>query len=331
MQKITIKELAKLLDVNPSTISRALHDHPDISQVLKERIKKIAKDFNFVPNHAAVNLRNKKSKLIGLILPEISMLFVPSIIEGVSNYLNKHNYNLLVLSSYENYEKEIENIDVCIKSNVDGILISLTHQTKNVDHLDRLNEFEIPVVIFDKTVEQVQFNEVKINDVEASKTCVDYLVKCGCKKIVGIFGNKNLSITKERAEGFQSSLNSYGLIPYEIAYAENSEQAFQQCKKLLSKTNDIDGIMMMSDEIMIGVNAALNQLSQEEKLSKINLVAISDGFLPTFMSPPIPYVHHSGKDLGKMSAELLIGLVEATIPVTAVKQLNLGTFLVDEF
>ncbi|MBK9992783.1 MAG: LacI family DNA-binding transcriptional regulator [Saprospiraceae bacterium] len=161
MQKITIKELAKLLDVNPSTISRALHDHPDISQVLKERIKKIAKDFNFVPNHAAVNLRNKKSKLIGLILPEISMLFVPSIIEGVSNYLNKRNYNLLVLSSYENYEKEIENIDVCIKSNVDGILISLTNQTKNVDHLDRLNEFEIPVVIFDKTVEQVQFNEVK--------------------------------------------------------------------------------------------------------------------------------------------------------------------------
>jgi LacI family transcriptional regulator len=130
MKRITIKDIAKMLNISTSTVSRALKNHPDISASVKQRVKEAADTFNYVPNDFAINFRKKSSKVIGLIIPEISMFFIPSIIKGISFVLHSEGYNFFVLSSEESLGMEEENLLTCINSRVDGILISLSRQTK---------------------------------------------------------------------------------------------------------------------------------------------------------------------------------------------------------
>lgn len=305
MSRITIKDIGKMVGVSPSTVSRALHDHPDISKELKQKIKSVAEAFNFIPNSTAINLRNKKSMVIGLILPKLSMYFVPSLIDGISEVLNKKNYKLMVLTSDESIEKEIQNIKICCDSNVDGILISLTNKTNHLEHFSPAFNHGIPIVLIDKTIHQDQIDEVIIDDEAASKNCAEYLINKNCKNILGVFGDANMSITKDRLNGFKSALDKIQDIKYKIIFAENSEIAND--KSLLELTSStFDGIFMMSDEIMIGVNKTIYELEQSDNTIKsIKKIVISDGYLPQFMTSNISFLKHSGYELGKLAVAVL--------------------------
>ena len=123
MKRITIKDLADLLQISTSTVSRALSNHPDISDAVKKRVKEAAETFNYIPNDFAINFRKKSSKVIGLIIPKMSMFFIPSIIEGISTKFNKEGYKFFILSSEESLEIEKENLQTCANSRVDGVII----------------------------------------------------------------------------------------------------------------------------------------------------------------------------------------------------------------
>lgn len=306
MSRITIKDIGKLVGVSPSTVSRALHNHPDISAELKLKIQSVATEMNFIPNATAINLRSKKSMIIGLIIPKLSMYFIPSLIEGISNELNKKNYKLMVLSSDESIEKEIQNIKICCDSNVDGILISLTNKTNHLDHFSPAFNHGIPIVLIDKTIHQDQIDEVIIDDFAASKNCAEYLINKNCKNILGIFGDANMSITIDRLKGFEATLAKDKGIQYKIIFAENSEIASEKSLIELTSNKNLDGIFMMSDEIMVGVNKSLYEFEQINKSkTAIKKIAISDGQLPQFMTPNISYLHHSGFELGKLAVAVL--------------------------
>jgi LacI family transcriptional regulator len=302
VKRLTIKDIGAILNVNPSTVSRGLKDHPDISIALKNKIKAVAESMHYVPNAAAVNLRKQSSKVIGLIIPEISMYFIPNVINGINAALSRLGFNLLILSSNNSKQKEAENIKICCNHGVDGILISLSQESNNLDHFKIVQDLDIPLVIFDKTLKnQNTYNEVLIDDTNAANTCADYLVKNGCKNILLLLGDNRLDITKKREQGFKEYLISHK-IKFTINYATSAFEAKANTLIELGKNNKIDGIFAMSDEIMIGMHAALSEIN----LTSIKKIVISDGILPKILSPNFAFLKHDGYQLGTASADTII-------------------------
>jgi LacI family transcriptional regulator len=142
LKRATIKDISKIAGVNPSTVSRALNNHPDISNELKKAIKQIAENLNYIPNKIASNFRNKSNKTLALIIPEINMFFFPSVINGISKVAKSNGYQLIVLQSNENEETEIENIKTCIDNRVSGIMISLSRNTESMMHINKSSKIK---------------------------------------------------------------------------------------------------------------------------------------------------------------------------------------------
>jgi LacI family transcriptional regulator len=320
MSHITIKDISKILGVNPSTVSRALNDHKDISDELKHKIKAVALELNYTPNYNAVQFRKRKSMTIGVILPDFSMFFIPSVINSIIEELKNAGYKTLILCSQDSLDQEIENIKICCSSRVDAVLLSITNQTQNLEHLQIAKDMEIPIVLFDKSLNQSEYDEVLIDSTSASKECIDYLEAQGCKKILAAFGCQSLAMTNEREKGVKDVLGEN----YLKYYAINSLSSKEQAIFFLSNYPEIDGIFAMSDEILLGIQAAMNS---EMKSKKIKLISISDGILPQFIQPPIPYLKHDGAELGKVASRFLISKLQNAKDVNVYRHF-IGTTIV---
>ncbi|MEZ4801119.1 MAG: LacI family DNA-binding transcriptional regulator [Flavobacteriales bacterium] len=298
MQKrATIKDIAKALDISVSTVSRGLRDHPDISKDMCQLIKDKAKELNYHPNHIAAGLRKRSSKIIALIIPEISMFFFPSVIKGVEEVARENGYQLLVLQSNDDLEHEKRNIQMCLDHSVEGILISLSNKTSNIDHLINLPASGIPVVFFDKSIENSPFDEVVIDDEDVAFQAVKNLVHEGCKNIAIILGNENLLITKRRERGARLALVNAN-VEATFVYAESFNKAQIALADYLSSHHP-DGMFLMSDELMA---AASQPLSGKDCL----VVGISDGMIPEIVNFPLKYFYHSGFEIGKLAASKLV-------------------------
>ncbi|SHK14197.1 LacI family transcriptional regulator [Chryseobacterium polytrichastri] len=307
MKRTTIKDLAEMLNISTSTVSRALKDHPDISSSVKLKVKEAAEMFNYIPNDFAINFRKKSSKVIGLIVPEISMFFIPSIIRGISSVLNKEGYHFFILSSEDSYEIEQENIQTCINSRVDGILISLTKQTKNLNHFSKIKELEIPLVIFDKTIPQDLHDSVIFDNARNSELCAENLINHGCKKILAIFGDESLEITQTRKESFLKKINESENIECKTIFCESAEVVKEKLETLL-KENSFDGFFAMSDETLIGLHSSL--IKRNLNNSNIKVIAISEGTLPKYLDEDYEYQINDGYKMGTIAASELLKIVQ---------------------
>ena len=306
MKRTTIKDIATIAGVSISTVSRALKDHPDIGPALREKIKSLAVELNYHPNMMAVQLRKQKSNIIGLIIPEANMFFFPSVIKGISEVIQKSGYKLLVLLSNDDIQQEIENLRICYENGVDGLLITLTNQTDKLDHLQELKEAGAPIVLLDKVLDNNDFDEVIINDSKATQVCVDYLISTGCRRILGLFGNRTLMITSKRLDGFNELIQSKNdlNIAAECHFVSNTFTAWE-CVEKVYPTFRPDGIFAMSDEIIAGVIPALKRMKVSIP-NDCSVIGISDGYLPKILDPEVTYLHHDGFNLGKMAAHHIL-------------------------
>ncbi len=308
MRRTTIKDLAEMLNISASTVSRALKDHPDISSSVKLRVKEAAETFNYVPNDFAINFRKNSSKVIGLIVPEITMFFVPSIINGISAVLNKEGYHFFILSSNDSYETEKQNIQTCINSRVDGILISLTKETKDCEHLKKLEEMEIPTIIFDKTVSQNIFESVVFDNEKKSESSAKKLIDHGCKNILAIFGDENLEITQSRLSAFENTIKKTTDIHLNIIFCKSADIVKEKLDVLL-KNNSFDGFFAMSDETLIGLHSSLIKRNLNDSNKKV--VAISEGTLPKYLDETYEYQINDGYEMGTFAAKQLMNSIKS--------------------
>lgn len=292
-----------MLQISTSTVSRALSNHPDISEAVKARVKEAAETFNYVPNDFAINFRKKSTKVIGLIIPKFSMFFVPSIVEGISAKLNKEGYNFFMLSSEEMLEIEKDNLQTCANSRVDGILISVSNQTKNLDHFKKMDDLGIPIVIFDKSLPQNKYDQIVFDNKKDAENCAKKLINHGCKNILGIFGSENLEITEKRKESFLNIINQNPDIKCKTIFCESAEQVKEKLEILLDYEN-FDGIFAMSDETLAGLNYALKIKGFSAKTYKI--VAISEGIFPKYLNPHFEFEKNDGFKMGMMAASVLL-------------------------
>ena len=303
MKRITIKDLAEMLNISVSTVSRALSNHPDISDAVKKRVKEAAETFNYIPNDFAINFRKKSTKVIGLIIPKMSMFFIPSIIEGISAKFNKEGYKFFILSSEESLEIEKENLQTCANFRVDGVLISLTSKTQDFAHFKKLDDLGIPVVLFDKSLSEQKYDQVVFNNEKDAEECAKKLVHYQCKNILAIFGDKDLEITEKRRKSFENYLNNYSEINYKSIFCDSAEMVKEKLEIIL-EYEKFDGIFAMSDETLAGLNYALKIRGLSAKPYKI--IAISEGIFPKYLNPHYEFIKNDGIKMGMMAASILL-------------------------
>lgn len=302
MKRITIKDIAKLTNVNPSTVSRALKDNHIISEKVRTRIKEVAEGLNFTLNNNAIYFKNKKTKVIALIIPEISPFFIPHLIQGVSSTLNQHDFRLSIYLSENSYKKESDCIKECLGNNVDGILISLCSETSDLNHLALAEKLEIPIVIIDKSVIHSNIPEILFNNYSDALRCAQYLKDNKYHNILGIFGSKEMYLTQERLKGFLDVFNDPSP---DIIFASNSQEAAQKTKEIDLKR--YDAFFCMSDEVLIGFLSSYTDIFGEA--TPFNIISFSDGHFPQYIYPKIKYLHHDGFTLGTKAAMKLLDII----------------------
>lgn len=303
---ITIIDIAKLLGISKSTVSRALKDHPDISQATKDAVKKVAESLHFKPNIVASSLRHKKSKVIGLVVPQISYFFFPSVIHGMEEIVHANGYNLLILQSNESYEREVENLDILLANNVEGILASVSIKTKNFGHFQKIIDMGMPIVFFDRVVKGLNADMVLVDDVTGSYNAVKHLLETGRQRIAICTGNLNLLISTNRLQGYKMALQEKGLPINEelIISCETPEEAELETLRLLNLETPPDCIFSISDLTMTGVMRAIYKKNLQVP-KDIALIGFCEEPFRSMYNPPLSAIHPMGFEIGRKSAEIL--------------------------
>ncbi len=303
---ITIIDIAKLLGISKSTVSRALNNHPDISQATKDAVKKVAESLHFKPNMVASSFRHKKSKVIGLIVPQISYFFFPSVILGMEEIVHDKGYTLLILQSNESYEREVENLDILIANNVEGILASVSRKTKNFDHFQKIIDMGMPIVFFDRVVKDLKADMVLVDDITGSYNAVMHLLETKRRRIAICTGNLNLLISTNRLHGYKMALQEKGIPINEdlIISCQTPEEAEQETLRLLNLETPPDGIFAISDLTMTGVMRGIYKMKMQVP-KDIAVIGFCEEPFRTMYNPPLTAIRPMGFEIGRKSAEIL--------------------------
>lgn len=304
MTNTTLKKISEILGLSISTVSRALKDHPDISDRTKQRVTELATTLDYEPNANAVHLRTSKSNLFGLIVPSVSNFFYDSFIAAIEEECRKNNYSLMILQSGDNVSVETENIKLCRQNRVSGIFACLTKETVNIEPFLKLKDLDIPVIFFDNVPEDTNCNKVCVADAASAVIAANLLSEKKKKKILALFGNPHLSITKKRLDAFTKATGKKSKLI--IAHADNPEEARKITNDMLQQKPD--AVFCMSDEILTGAMKAL-QMNNLKVPDDIAVIAISNGFIPKLYYPEITYVETSGYKLGKLAFSGMMAII----------------------
>jgi LacI family transcriptional regulator len=324
--KATLKNISSMLGISISTVSRALSDHPDISNATKQKVRELAEMLDYEPNSYAVYLRTNASKVLGLIVPEISNNFYDSVISAIEEEARKIGYSLLILQSGNNSEIEQAGIRLCKYNRAAGIFIALASSTHDMDPFEKLEENGIHMVFMDKVPDEDAFDRVAMNDSRAAVIAADALLAKKHQHILGLFGDPELSITRKRIQAFTEQVKKQAPSSrLDSRHVKDRASAREETRKALVSTPRPDALFCMSDEILAGAMKAVQQsgLSVPEDIA---IISISNGYIPTLFHPEITYVETSGHALGIRSFECMMNhlngkqeQVSAEVPVKLVE------------
>lgn len=324
----TIIDIAKKLEISPSTVSRALSDHPDIKIETREKVKKIAKELRYTPNPIARSLKSSQTKTIGVVVPEIKHDFFSSAISGIEEVAYQSGYTIIVCQSNESYEREVINTNALMYHRVAGVVVSISQQTKNGKHFKELLRRRIPLVFFDRVCDDVKASKVVIDDYKSALHAVTFLIEKGYKKIAHFAGPKELGMCKNRWKGYVDALKQVHRTPCNgfVRYGGLHEQdGYNAMDVLLSEKTLPDAIFAVNDPVAIGAY----QRIKEAKLKipdDIALIGFSNNKITSLVDPQITTIDQPSFEMGKMAAEILIQTIEDKL--TEPKTLVLDTTLI---
>jgi LacI family transcriptional regulator len=309
--RVTLKDIAKSLGLSMATVSRALADHPDISGDTKARVREVAQALSYIPNYRARYLRAKHSRLIALIVPEMNMFFVPSMITGINRVVQANDYSLIVFQSDNSVVQERRLVEYCTHLSADGVLLVLSSETSDVQHLDLLHECGIPVVLLDRTIETPKYTTITIDDEEAGREAANYLIAHGHTKSLGIFGDQRQRISACRLKGFQRAHGEHQLplSDSQILRITILSELEDQLDRAFAAHPDLTAIFTMTDELLVYTHHLLVRRGVRIP-EDVSLLAISDGQAPAFLHPNVTHLRHSGVEVGERTAHILIGMIE---------------------
>lgn len=324
MNNTTLKKISEILGLSISTISRALKDHPDISDKTKQRVVELATTLDYEPNANAINLRTSNSKLFGLIVPSISNWFYNSFIASVEEESRKNGYSLMILQSGDDPSIEITNLKLCRQNRITGLFVCLSPETTNIEPFLKFKELDIPVIFFDKVPDAGNCNKVCVADSLSATMAANTIVNKKKKKVLGIFGNTHLLMTKKRMEAFTETINEkVNKIKLTVDNASSSEEAEEVMLKHIQAKHDT--VFCMSDEILIGVMKVIQKKGLKVP-EDISVITISNGTAPKLYYPEITYVETSGHKLGKLAFSSMMACLAGS---TFIQELTTESILVE--
>lgn len=307
-KKSTIHDIAKKLNITASTVSRALNDHPRISEATKKAVQKAALKLNYQPNHIAAALRSGRSNIIGIIVPTIDRSFFAAVIRGIEEVANRARYNVMVCQSNDNYEKEMQNVQTLLNARVDGIIISHAKETKDFEHLRKVREKGIPVVMIDRTTDTLEASQVVVDDFLASYKATEHLIEQGCRRIAHFTNTVKINIYKERQRGYKEALLNHG-IPFDNSLVIESDLQLEDGRnsmlKLLSLPRRPDGVFSASAYGVMGALQILNEKNIKVP-DEIALIGFTNETFTSFSTPALSTVDQHSLRMGNAAAEIFL-------------------------
>ncbi len=315
-----------MLNLSISTVSRALKDHPDISESTKQKIRELAGVLEYEPNTYAINLRTNDSREFGVIVPSVANYFYQSFISSLEEEARLYGYSLLILQSGDDPLIEQENLRKCRQNRVAGVFVSITSTTANYEPFMKLGEKDIPVVFFDKVPSYEACNKVCVGDTSAANLAAEALIARKKKRVLAVFGDIGMSITQKRIEAFTESFKSNNSdTVLQIEYAKSFSEAARTIETAFAQTQKPDAVFCMSDEILTGVMKSVQKL-QLKVPDDLGIIAISDGFIPQLYYPEITYTETSGFKLAKLAFTRMLTCLSGN---PFVQELRLDSILIN--
>lgn len=330
---ITIKDIAKALQLSHSTVARALKGSYKISEETTRRVKEYAERHGYRPNLIAQSLRNQNSRTIGVLLCSIPNSFFAEVINGIESVAAEKDYYVIISQNHESYESEVKNLKHLESRLIDGLLVSLSAETKNVNHFKEFHEKGMPIVFFDRITEEIDTFKVVSDNTSGAYAITSELLKNGYRKIAHITSSQNISITTERLAGYRKALEENN-IDYNGNYVKYCLHGGRETKEIEEAIGELFNLPQVPDAIFTGSDrltiATLSILKKRglQIPNDLGLGGFSNFTAPELFSPPLTTIVQPAFEMGKTAASLLIQLIEKKRPPNQFEKVILPTTLI---
>jgi LacI family transcriptional regulator len=311
---ITLKKLAKELNVSVSTVSKALNDNEEISAETIEKVKALAKRYNYKPNRAALNLKSRNTKTIGVIIPDILNHFFAKVLFSIEREASNRGYNIITCLSNESFDKEMKSLELLSNGSVDGFIVSVAEESQignKTNHFNDIVDENIPLVMFDRVLNEVECMKVVINDYDSAFNATNHLLNEGRKKIILLSDISELSVGKLRTNGYIKALQnstSYHNNPI-ICNHMDGEDFETRIGELLADNKDIDGVIAIDNTS--GVIALHKALKLNKRVPEdISIIGFSDNNVLPFTNPKLTTVAQHPIQIGSNAIKMIIDKIE---------------------
>ncbi|HPF97106.1 MAG TPA: LacI family DNA-binding transcriptional regulator [Mangrovimonas sp.] len=312
--KITLKDLAAILGVSVSTVSKALSDNPEISLPTRKKIKQAAEAYNYIPNNIAQSLKAKSTKTLGVIIPAILLEFFSKVLYGIEIEATQRGYKIVICLSNELLKKESESINTFITGSVDGIILSLAEETqrlKSYNHFQKTQQYNLPMVMFDRVVEEIPCDKVTVDDFEGAFNATKFLHELGERKILFLNTIHSITVGVLREQGYVEAMKSLKLDP-QVLRLENYNQIEKELTKML-QSEKFDAILA-AEEYSAALAMNVARLNGLHVPNDISVMGFTNGLLAEHAIPSLTVVSQHAEFIGRSAVKLLLDRIENKLP-----------------
>ncbi|MFH6985119.1 LacI family DNA-binding transcriptional regulator [Marinoscillum sp. 108] len=309
---VTIKDIALELNISVSTVSRALADNPLVKPSTRAAVKELAKKYHYRPNFTALSLRSNKTKTLGIIIPQLVHEFFAMVIRGIEDFAYSNDYNVIICSTHESYEREVIDTKALINGRIDGLMACISKETNEFDHFSEFVDRGLPLVFFDCICDEIEAPKVVLDDFDAGYKAVKHLIDQGCTKIAYVGGPINLFINRDRLAGYNKALSEAGLNTRDswIIHCDSGDydDGMESTRELV-QAREIDGLFAATD--MLAIGAIKNMKAAGLKVPEdVAVVGFSNWSIGTLYEPSLSTMSQPGYEMGQKAAELLIQQID---------------------
>lgn len=330
-REITIYDIAKQLNLSPSTVSRGLNDHSGINNKTKNKILKLAHEMGYRSNKFASNLRKQSTNTIGVIIPRLDSLFMSSVIAGIEKIANEASFNLIISQSLESENKEKSNARTMFNSRVDGLIVSLSNETKDLSHFETFINKGVPLIFFDRVAEELPCTKVIIDNKQAGYTATKHLIDQGCRNIVHITNRIQRNVYRDRFEGYLKALREHGITYNEDFLITNdlSEKSVINCirEDILKRKTLPEGIFISNDFAAAIAITTLKEMGIRVP-QDIAVIGFNNDSISKVTEPSISTINYPGVEMGESVARILVNHLKGKINLKITSTVVLNTELI---
>ena len=315
VHQTTIYDIAKELNISKSTVSRALTNHPEVKAETRKAVLELAEKMDYQRNMLSINLISRKSNLIGIIVPEFETSFFPQVVIGAQEMASKYGYNIIVSQSNEKFETEVANSKVMLASQVDGILVSISKETRSYEHLKIFQRKGIPMVLFNRVCDELIVPKVVIDDYDAALGAVEHLIQTGKRRIAHLAGPDSLITSRKRLKGYLDALKKHKIpidesliIPYDLTLGKVKIYI----RHLMELKYPPDGLFIANDPAAIEAIRTIKKMGIQIP-QQIGIVGFSNDYGSNLIEPGLTTVAQPKRLIGSTAMQLLLDLIDKDV------------------